>query len=57
LLYDIGPTALGDGAVDSVDLMALVEYGAILASDVSYDGVVEFFGLAELAKNWLRQEP
>jgi len=50
-------TAVGDGIVDSKDLMVLAEYGAILAGDVNYDGVVDFFDLAELAKNWLRQQP
>jgi hypothetical protein len=56
-LYDIGPTPLGDGIVDSKDLMVLAENGAILAGDANYDGVVDFFDLAELAKNWLRQQP
>ena len=56
-LCDIGPTPFGDGIVDSKDLMVLAEYGAILAGDVNYDGVVDFLDLAELAKNWLRQQP
>jgi len=56
-LYDIGPTPLGDGIVDSKDLMVLAQYGAMLAGDVNYDGVVDFFDLVELAKNWLRQQP
>jgi hypothetical protein len=56
-LCDIGPTPLGDGIVDSKDLMVLADHGAILAGDVNYDGVVDFFDLAELAKNWLRQQP
>jgi len=54
-LYDIGPTPLGDGIVDSKDLMVLAEYGAMLAGDVNYDGVVDFLDLAEVAKNWLRR--
>ncbi|MGD8500564.1 MAG: hypothetical protein PVJ86_07940, partial [Phycisphaerales bacterium] len=41
-LYDIGPTAFGDGIVDSKDLMVLAEYGAVLAGDANYDGVVDF---------------
>jgi hypothetical protein len=53
-LYDIGPTPLGDGIVESKDLMVLAEHGAFLAGDVNYDGVVDFFDLAELAKNWLQ---
>ncbi len=56
-LYDIGPTPLGDGIVDSKDFMVLARYGAMLAGDVNYDGVVDFFDLVELAKNWLRQQP
>jgi hypothetical protein len=56
-LYDIGPTPLGDGIVDSKDLMVLAQYGAMLAGDVNYDGVVDFFDLVELAKNWLQQQP
>jgi len=56
-LYDIGPTPLGDGIVDSKDLMVLARYGAMLAGDVNYDGVVDFFDLVELAKNWLQQGP
>ncbi len=56
-LYDIGPTPLGDGIVDSKDLMVLAQHGAMLAGDVNYDGVVDFFDLVELAKNWLRQGP
>jgi len=56
-LYDIGPTPLGDGIVDSKDLMVLAGNGAMLAGDVNYDGVVDFFDLAEVAKNWLRQQP
>jgi hypothetical protein len=56
-LYDIGPAPFGDGIVDSKDLMVLAENGAMLAGDANYDGVVDFFDLAELAKNWLRQEP
>ena len=56
-LYDIGPIPLGDGIVDSKDLMVLAQYGAMLAGDVNYDGVVDFFDLAEVAKNWLQQEP
>jgi len=55
--YDIGPMPWGDGIVDSKDLMVLAEYGAILAGDVNYDGVVDFLDLAEVAKNWLRQQP
>ncbi|MHC4528971.1 MAG: hypothetical protein ACYS29_13935, partial [Planctomycetota bacterium] len=55
--YDIGPTAFGDGIVDSKDLMVLADYGAMLAGDANYDGVVDFFDLAEVAKNWLRQQP
>jgi hypothetical protein len=55
--YDIGPTPLGDGIVDSKDLMVLADHGAMLAGDVNYDGVVDFFDLAEVAKNWLRQQP
>ncbi|MGD8500437.1 MAG: hypothetical protein PVJ86_07300 [Phycisphaerales bacterium] len=53
-LYDIGPTAFGDGIVDSKDLMVLAENGAMLCGDVNYDGVVDFFDLAEVAKNWLQ---
>jgi serine/threonine protein kinase/Tol biopolymer transport system component/tetratricopeptide (TPR) repeat protein len=56
-LCDIGPTPWGDGIVDSKDLMVLAEHGAILAGDVNYDGVVDFRDLAELVKNWLRQQP
>ena len=56
-LYDIGPTPLGDGIVDSKDLMVLAQYGAMLAGDVNYDGVVDFFDLAEVANNWLQQQP
>jgi len=56
-LYDIGPTPLGDGIVDSKDLMVLAQHGAMLAGDVNYDGVVDFFDLVELAKNWLQQGP
>jgi hypothetical protein len=56
-LYDIGPTPFGDGIIDSKDLMVLAEYGAMLAGDVNFDGVVDFLDLAELAKNWLRQQP
>jgi Tol biopolymer transport system component len=56
-VYDIGPTPFGDGIVDSKDLMVLAEYGAILAGDANYDGVVDFLDLAEVAKNWLRQQP
>jgi len=56
-LYDIGPMPWGDGIVDSKDLMVLAGNGAMLAGDVNYDGVVDFFDLVELAKNWLRQEP
>jgi len=56
-LYDIGPTPLGDGIVDSKDLMVLAGNGAMLAGDVNYDGVVDFFDLAEVAKNWLQQGP
>jgi hypothetical protein len=37
--------------------MVLAEYGAIIAGDVNYGGVVDFFDPAELAKNWLRQQP
>jgi len=53
-LYDIGPTAFGDGIVDSKDLMVLAEHGAILAGDANYDGVVDFLDPVELAKNWLQ---
>jgi len=56
-LYDIGPTPLGDGIVDSKDLMVLAQHGVMLAGDVNYDGVVDFFDLVELAKNWLQQGP
>lgn len=56
-LYDIGPMPWGDGIVDSKDLMVLAQHGAMLAGDVNYDGVVDFFDLVELAKNWLRQQP
>jgi len=56
-LYDIGPTPLGDGIVDSKDLMVLAQHGVMLAGDVNYDGVVDFFDLAEVAKNWLQQGP
>ncbi len=56
-LYDIGPMPWGDGIVDSKDLMVLAQHGAMLAGDVNYDGVVDFFDLAEVAKNWLQQEP
>ena len=35
----------------------VAEHGAMVAGDVNYDGVVDFFDLAELAKNWLRQQP
>jgi hypothetical protein len=56
-LYDIGPTPLGDGIVDSKDLMVLAQHGAMLAGDVNYDGVVDFFDLVELAKNWLQKQP
>ena len=56
-LYDIAPTPFGDGIVDSKDLMVLAEHGAFLAGDANYDGVVDFLDLAEVAKNWLRQEP
>jgi hypothetical protein len=52
--YDMGPTPLGDGIVDSKDLMVLAEHGAMLCGDVNYDGAVDFFDLAELSKNWLR---
>jgi hypothetical protein len=55
--YDIGPTPFGDGIVDSKDLMVLAKHGAILAGDVNYDGMVDFLDLAEVAKNWLRQQP
>ena len=53
-LYDIGPTPFGDGIVDSKDLMVLAEYGAMLCGDVNFDGVVDLLDLAELSKNWLR---
>jgi len=56
-LYDIGPMPWGDGIVDSKDLMVLAQHGAMLAGDVNYDGVVDFFDLAEVAKNWLQQGP
>jgi hypothetical protein len=60
-LYDIGPTPWGDGIVDAKDLIVLAEHitdaGAIIAGDINYDGVVDFLDLAELAKNWLRQQP
>jgi Tol biopolymer transport system component len=46
-----------DGVVDSKDAMVVAEHGAMLAGDVNYDGVVDFFDLAEVAKNWLRQQP
>jgi len=55
--YDIGPMPWGDGIVDYKDLMVLAEHGAILAGDANYDGVVNFLDLAEVAKNWLRQQP
>jgi len=55
--YDIGPMPWGDGIVDGKDLMVLAEHGAILAGDANYDGVVDFLDLAEVAKNWLRQQP
>lgn len=59
-LYDIGPTPFGDGIVDAKDLLVLAEYitdaGAPLVGDINYDGLVNFFDIAELAQNWLRQE-
>ena len=60
-LCDIGPTPLGDGIVDAKDLIVLAGHvtdgGAVIAGDINYDGVVDFFDLAELAQNWLRQQP
>jgi serine/threonine protein kinase len=53
-LYDIGSTPLGDGIVDSKDLMVLAEHGAFLAGDANFDGVVNFLDLVELSKNWLQ---
>ena len=52
--YDIGPTPLGDGIVDSKDLMVLADHGAMLCGDVNFDGVVDLLDLAELSKNWLQ---
>ena len=40
--------------MDSKDLMVLAEYGATLAGDVNYDGMVDLLDLAGLLKNWLR---
>jgi N-acetylneuraminic acid mutarotase len=60
-LYDIAPPPFGDGIVDGQDLLVLAEHitdaGATLAGDINYDGLVDFFDLAELARNWLRQQP
>jgi len=60
-LYDIGPTPLGDGVVDPKDLIVLAEHitdaGEVIVGDINYDGVVDFFDLVELAKNWLRERP
>jgi len=60
-LCDIAPAPFGDGIVDAQDLSVLAEHitdgGAPLAGDINCDGVVDFLDLAELAQNWLRQQP
>ena len=60
-LYDIAPPPFGDGIVDGQDLLVLADHiadaGAVLTGDVNYDGLVDFLDLAELARNWLRQQP
>jgi hypothetical protein len=52
---------MGDGIVDAKDLIVLAEHitdaGDVIVGDINYDGVVDFSDLAELAQNWLRQEP
>jgi N-acetylneuraminic acid mutarotase len=60
-LYDIAPPPFGDGIVDGQDLLVLAEHiadaGAVLVGDVNCDGLVDFLDLAELSRNWLRQQP